>query len=35
MLINFNDIEQITIPEMNDGTGSMTAKMHMDKKEKK
>ena len=30
MLINFNSINEITIPGMNNGTGEMTAKMHMD-----
>lgn len=29
MLVNFNDIREITIPGMNNGTGTMTAKMHM------
>lgn len=30
MLINFNDIEEIRVPGMNNGTGEMTAKMYMD-----
>ena len=30
MLINFNDIEDVTMPGMNSGTGTMSAKMHMD-----
>lgn len=30
MLINFNEIQEITIPGMNGGTGKMTAKMFMD-----
>lgn len=30
MLIDFNDMEEITIPGMNNGTGTMTAKMYMD-----
>ena len=29
MLINFNNIEEITMPGINNGTGAMTAKMHM------
>ena len=28
MIINFNDIEEMTIPGMNGGTGTMTAKMY-------
>ena len=28
MLIDFNNINEITIPGMNDGTGEMTAKMY-------
>lgn len=34
MLIDFNQIEEITIPGMNNGTGTMTAKMFMDEKGK-
>jgi len=34
MLIDFNDIKGMTIPGMNNGTGTMTAKMFMDKKGK-
>lgn len=30
MLINFNEINEITMPGMNDGTGMMSAKMYMD-----
>lgn len=30
MRINFNEIDAITIPGMNNGTGEMTAKMFMD-----
>lgn len=30
MLIDFNNIREITIPGMNNGTGEMTAKMYMD-----
>ena len=30
MLIDFNQKEEITIPGMNNGTGTMTAKMYMD-----
>ena len=29
MLVDFNDIEEISIPGMNNGTGTMTARMHM------
>lgn len=29
MLIDFNDIKEMTIPGMNNGTGDMTAKMYM------
>lgn len=29
MLIDFNKIDEITMPGMNNGTGTMTAKMHM------
>lgn len=30
MLIDFNNIKEITMPGMNSGTGEMTAKMFMD-----
>ena len=30
MRINFNDIKEITMPGMNNGTGMMTAKLFMD-----
>ena len=30
MLIDFNDIPEMTIPGMNEGTGTMTAKLFMD-----
>lgn len=30
MLINFNEIDELTIPGMNGGTGEMAAKMFMD-----
>ncbi len=29
MIIDFNNIEEMTIPGMNGGTGTMSAKMHM------
>ena len=29
MLIDFNNINELTIPGMNNGTGTMTAKMYM------
>ncbi len=29
MLINFNEIQELTVPGMNGGTGEMTAKMYM------
>ena len=29
MLIDFNEIKEMTIPGMNNGTGTMTAKMFM------
>ena len=29
MLINFNDIEERNVPGMNNGTGTMSAKMYM------
>ena len=34
MLIDFNGIKEITIPGMNGGTGTMSAKMFMDEQEK-
>lgn len=34
MLLNFNEIEEMTIPGMNNGTGTMTAKMYMDEQGK-
>lgn len=34
MLIDFNAVEEMTIPGMNHGTGNMTAKMHMDEQRK-
>lgn len=34
MLIDFNTIKEITAPGMNNGTGSMTAKMYMDEQGK-
>lgn len=30
MVINFNDIQEITMPGMNGGIGTMSAKMYMD-----
>ena len=30
MLINFNNTKEITVPEMNGGTGMMSARMYMD-----
>lgn len=30
MLIDFNNVKEITVPGMNNGTGTMTAKMFMD-----
>lgn len=30
MLLNFNEIEKMIVPGMNNGTGTMTAKMYMD-----
>lgn len=32
MLIDFNDIDEITMPGMNNGTGTMTARMFDDEK---
>lgn len=34
MRIDFNEINEITAPGMNNGTGTMTAKMYMDEKGK-
>ena len=34
MLINFNEKEEMTIPGMNHGTGTMTEKMYMDERGK-
>ena len=34
MLIDFNRKEEITIPRMNNGTGTMAAKMYMDEQGK-
>ena len=34
MLIDFNQKEEITIPGMNNGTGTMIAKMYMDEQGK-
>ena len=33
-MIDFNQKEEITIPGMNNGTGTMTAKMHRDEQGK-
>ena len=33
MIINFHDVKEITVPGMNNGTGTMTAKMYMDEQE--
>lgn len=30
MLIDFNEIKEIIVPGMNDGTGMMSAKLHID-----
>lgn len=30
MLLNFNEMKEITMPGMNDGTGTMSAKLYMD-----
>ena len=32
MLIDFNEIRETTVPGMNDGTGTMTARMYNDEK---
>lgn len=34
MLVDFNDIKEITVPGMNNGTGTMSAKMYMDEQGK-
>ncbi len=34
MLIDFNDVKEMTIPGMNKGTGMMTVKMYMDEQVK-
>ena len=34
MLIDFNNVKEITVPGMNNGTGTMTAKMYMDEQGK-
>lgn len=34
MLLNFNEIEKMTVPGMNSGTGTMTAKMYIDEQGK-
>ena len=34
MLLNFNEIKELTVPGMNNGTGMMTAKMYMDEQGK-
>lgn len=34
MLLNFNKMENMTLPGMNSGTGTMAAKMHMDEQGK-
>lgn len=34
MLINFNDIKEMTVSGMNNGTGTMTAKMYIDEQGK-
>lgn len=34
MLLDFNEIKETTVPCMNNGTGTMTAKMYMNKQEK-
>lgn len=30
MLLDFNNLKEMTVPGMNSGTGMMTAKMYMD-----
>lgn len=34
MLLNFNEMKEITMPGMNDGTGTMSAKLYMDEQGK-
>ena len=34
MIIDFNTMKEVTVPGMNNGTGMMTAKMHMDEQGK-
>ena len=34
MLLNFNTMKEMTIPGMNNGTGTMTAKLYMDEQGK-
>ena len=34
MLVDFNSIKEITVPGMNNGTGTMTAKMYMEEQGK-
>ena len=34
MLLNFNEMKEITMPGMNDGTGMMSAKLYMDEQRK-
>lgn len=34
MLLNFNEMERMTVPGMNNGTGTMTATMYMDEQGK-
>lgn len=34
MLLNFNEMKEITVPGMNNGAGTMTAKMYTDEQVK-
>lgn len=34
MLVDFNEVKEVTIPGMNNGTGEMSARMYMDKQGK-
>ena len=34
MLLNFNEMKEITMPGMNDGTGTMSVKLYMDEQGK-
>jgi mannose-6-phosphate isomerase-like protein (cupin superfamily) len=34
MLIDFNNVKEITVPGMNNGTGTMSAKMYLDEQGK-